>query len=115
MENSEIDNTRAKHLLRQMCKAISELCGTVVTPNYYSDGVVNIVSDDHEIARFKIPGNAQSRMFFGSASLLLEALMTPKVVMHFSPFGKDKVMIDASALLGTTIEEVKVRLDLMKA
>ena len=114
MESSKIDNPAAKHLLRRMCKAISKSCGTIVTPNYYSDGMANIVSSDREIASLKIPGKTKFEMYFKSAVHLLEALLIPNAILYFSPFGKDKVEIDVSAMFGTTIEEVKVKLDLLK-
>ena len=114
MESSKIDNSTAKHLFRRMCKAISKSCGTIVTPNYYSDGMANIVSSDKEIATLKIPGKTTFEMFFESAAHLLEALLIPNAILHFSPFGKGKVEIDVSTMFGTTIEEVKVKLDLLK-
>ena len=114
MESSKIDNSAAKHLLRRMCKAISKSCGTTVTPNFYSDGMANIVSSDNEIATLKIPGKIAFAMFFESAAHLLEELLIPNALLYFSPFGKDKVEIDVSAIFGTTIEEVKVKLDLLK-
>ena len=95
-----------------MFKAISKSCGTTVTPNYYSNGQVNIVSDDKEIAMIKIPG--KPKMYFESAAHLLEALLIPNAILCFSPLGKDKVKIDVNAMFGTTIEEVKVKLDLLK-
>ena len=114
MESSKIDNFAAKHLLRRMFKAISKSCGTIVTPNYYSNGEVNIVSDDKEIAMLKIPGKLTVEMYFVSAAHLLEALLIPNTILCFSPLGKDKVKIDVNAMFGTTIEEVKVKLDLLK-
>ena len=114
MESSKIDNSAAKHLLRRMFKAISKSCGTTVTPNYYSNGEVNIVSDDKEIAMLKIPGRLALEMYFESAAHLLEALLIPNALLYFSPFGKDHVEIDVNSMFGTTIEEVKVKLDLLK-
>ena len=114
MESSKIDNSAAKRLLRRMCKAISKSCGTIVIPNYYSNGEVNIVSDDKEIAMLKIPGRLALEMYFKSAAHLLEALLIPNAFLYFSPFGKDHVEIDVNSMFGTTIEEVKVKLDLLK-
>ena len=118
MESSKIDNSAAKHLLRRMFKAISKSCGTTVTPNYYSNGEVNIVSNDKEIAMLKIPDKPAIEMYvemyFESAAHLLEALLIPNAILCFSPLGKDKVEIDVNAMFGTTIEEVKVKLDLLK-
>ena len=114
MESSKIDNSTAKNLLKRMFKAISKSCGTVVTPNYYSNGEVNIVSVDKEIAMIKIPGKPAIKMYFESAAHLLEALLIPNAILCFSPLGKDKVKIDVNAMFGTTIEEVKVKLDLLK-
>ena len=114
MESSKIDNSAAKHLLRRMFKAISKSCGTTVTPNYYSNGEVNIVSNDKEIAMLKIPDRLAVEMYFESAAHLLEALLIPNAILCFSPLGKDKVKIDVNAMFGTTIEEVKVKLDLLK-
>ena len=114
MESSKIDNSAAKHLLRRMFKAISKSCGTTVTPNYYSNGEVNIVSDDKEIAMIKIPGKPAIKMYFESTAHLLEALLIPNAILCFSPLGKDKVEINVNEMFGTTIEEVKVKLDLLK-
>lgn len=114
MESLEIDNTTAKHLLRRICKAISKSCGTTVTPNYYSDGTAIIVSSDKEIATLRIPGKTKFAMFFESAANLLNALLSPNALLFFSPFGKSRVEIYVSAMFGTTIEEVKVNLDLLK-
>ena len=98
-----------------MCKAISKSCGTIVTPNYYSNGKVNIVSDDREILLLTIPGRPiVGETCFESAAHLLETLLIPNALLYFSPFGKDKVKIDVNAMFGTTIEEVKVKLDLLK-
>ena len=109
-----IDNSTAKNLLKRMCKAISKSCGTIVTPNYYSNGKANIVSNDREIAMIKIPSKPAIKMYFESAAHLLEALLIPNAILCFSPLGKDKVEIDVNAMFGTTIEEVKVKLDLLK-
>ena len=115
MENSEIYNSAAKHLLRRICKAISKLCGTTVTPNYYSDGMTNIVSnDDREVVAFKVANKKKHIMFFCSAEALIETMMMPSTILHFSPLGKDKVEIDTSRMFGTTIEEINVKLDLLK-
>ena len=115
MESSKIDNSAAKHLLRRMCKAISKSCGTTVTPNYYSNGKVSIVSDDREIAKLTIPGRPiVVEMYFESAAHLLEALLIPNALLYFFPLGKDSIEIDVSAMFGTTIEEVKIKLDLLK-
>ena len=114
MESSKIDNSTAKNLLKWMYNAISKSCGTIVTPNYYSNGEVNIVSDDKEIAMIKIPGKPAIKMYFESAAHLLEALLIPNAILCFSPLGKDKVKIDVNSIFGTTIEEVKVKLDLLK-
>lgn len=114
MESIKIDNSDAKHLLRRMFKAISKSCGTTVTPNYYSNGEANIVSNDREIAMIKIPSKPVIKMYFESATHLLEALLIPNAILCFSPLGKDKVEIDVNAMFGTTIEEVKVKLDLLK-
>ena len=114
MESNKIDNSTAKNLLKRMCKAISKSCGTVVTPNYYSHGEVSIVSDDKEIAMIKIPGKLTIEMYFESAAHLLEALLIPNALLYFFPLGKDGVEIDVSAMFGTTIEEVKIKLDLLK-
>ena len=97
-----------------MCKAISKSCGTIVTPNYYSNGEVNIVSDDNEIAMLKISGKPTLEMYFESATHLLEVLLIPNTLLYFSPFGKDHIEIDVNAMFGTTIEEVKIKLDLLK-
>ena len=97
-----------------MFKAISKSCGTTVTPNYYSNGEVNIVSNDKEIAMLKIPGKLAVEMYFESAAHLLEALLIPNALLYFFPFGKDGIEIDVSAMFGTTIEEVKIKLDLLK-
>ena len=114
MESSKIDNSTAKNLLKRMCKAISKSCGTIVTPNYYSNGEVNIVSDDKEIAMLKIPGKLTLEMYFESAAHLLEVLLIPNTLLYFFPLGKECVEIDVSAMFGTTIEEVKIKLDLLK-
>ena len=114
MESSKIDNSTAKNLLKRMCKAISKSCGTIVTPNYYSNGEVNIVSDDNEIAMFKIPGKPTLEMYFESATHLLEVLLIPNTLLYFFPLGKEGIEIDVSAMFGTTIEEVKIKLDLLK-
>ena len=97
-----------------MCKAISKSCGTIVTPNYYSNGEVNIVSVDKEIAMLKIPGKPTLEMYFESATHLLEALLIPNALLYFFPLGKDDIEINVSAMFGTTIEEVKIKLDLLK-
>ena len=114
MESSKIDNSAAKYLLRRMCKAISKSCGTIVTPNYYSNGEANIVSCDREITILKISGELAPNIYFESAAHLLEALLIPNAILCFSPLGKDKVEINVNAMFGTTIEEVKVKLDLLK-
>lgn len=114
MESSKIDNSTAKNLLKRMCKAISKSCGTIVTPNYYSNGEVNIVSDDNEIAMLKIPGKPTLEMYFESATHLLEVLLIPNTLLYFFPLGKEGIEIDVSAMFGTTIEEVKIKLDLLK-
>ena len=97
-----------------MCKAISKSCGTIVTPNYYSNGEVNIVSDDNEIAMLKIPGKPTLEMYFESATHLLEVLLIPNTLLYFFPLGKEGIEIDVSAMFGTTVEEVKIKLDLLK-
>ena len=85
MESSKINNSTAKNLLKRMCKAISKSCGTIVTPNYYSNGEVNIVSDDKEIAMLKIPGKLTLEMYFESATHLLEVLLIPNTLLYFFP------------------------------
>lgn len=116
MERTDISTTDAKHLLRRICKAISKSCGTTVTPNYYSDGMANIVSnDDREVVAFKVAGKKEHIMFFCSAEALVETMMMPATILYFSPLGKDKVEIDTSKMFGTTLEEMNVKLDLMKA
>lgn len=114
MKSTDISNIDAKRLLRRICKAISKSCGTTVTPKYYFNGEVNIVSDDKEIVMFKIPGKLTLEMYFESATHLLEALLIPNTFLYFFPFGKDGIEIDVSAMFGTTIEEVKIKLDLLK-
>ena len=115
MERTDISNIDAKRLLRRICKAISKSCGTTVTPNYYSNGMTNIVSnDDREVVAFKVVDKKEHIMFFCSAEALIETMTMPSTILHFSPLGKDKVEINTSKMFGTTIEEINVKLDLLK-
>ena len=115
MERTDISNIDAKRLLRRICKAISKSCGTTVTPNYYSNGMTIIVSnDDREVVSFKVSGKKEHIMFFCSVEALVETMMTPSTILYFSPLGKNKVEIDTSKIFGTTLEEMNIQLDLME-
>ena len=121
MAVSDLEPTAAKKLLRRICNAVSSFSSTDVHPNYYSGGMVCIMTVDREIATIKciasvkFTGRPAHEMFFENANALVEKLLSPSAVLYFSPIGREKVEIETSKMFGTTLDEVNLKLDLMKA
>ena len=115
MESNDLDNAIAKRFLTRICKAISKATGTRIKPNYYCHGMANLVSADHEIVSLKLPGKTKHTLFFVDAKLLLERMLQLNAILSFNPLGKDRVEIDTGQMFGTSIDELKIRLDLLKA
>lgn len=121
MAISDLEPIAAKKLLRRICSAVSNFSSIDVHPNYYSGGMVCIMTVDREIATIKCTtpvkstGRPVCEMFFENAAALVEKMLSPSSVLCFYPFGKkEKVEIDTSKMFGTTLDEVNLKLDLME-
>lgn len=113
METDKLDLNSAKRLVKRICKAITKIYGTKVYPKYYSNKNIVIVSEDAEIAAFALPESKEQILYFKDAVDLIETMMMPGTLMHFSPLGRTKIEICTSKTFGKTIEEIKIYLDLL--
>lgn len=123
MAVSNLEPIAAKKLLRRICNAVSNFSSIDVHPNYYSGGMVCIMTVDREIATIKriaiasakSTGRPVCEMFFEKAAALVEKMLSPNSVLCFYPIGKkEKVEIDTSKMFGTTLDEANLKLDLME-
>ena len=110
-----IDDKTACTILKKAFKILSKQCNVEITLEQYGSGTVCIVSEDREIAAVNKPNNKYNLLYFSSGTSLLETLMDKNVTLSFNPFTFDKkCIINFSKIFGSTIEEVKINLDLNK-
>lgn len=112
MANLSIDNKLACKILKKAFKILSKHYDVEITLAQYSNGSVCILSEDKEIAVVTNSSNKHD-LFFSSGIELLETLMDDKVKFLFHPFKfSDDCIINFSKMFGSTIEEVKINLEL---
>ena len=110
-----IDNWTASHLIRRALAILSRQYGTTLELERFGNGQVCLVTKNREIASFSIPFQSYSLLYCESAKRCLELLMNPEVVFKFSPLEKGKrITVQFSGMFGKTIDELKIKLDLLE-
>ena len=109
----DLEDDEAEKLLRRVLAVLSRDYGIHMWLNKYITGDV-CISATEPIMISVICLNSESSLFFTSCHALLDALLQPKSIIHInslSHHSKD-MRIEFSARFGTSIEELKVKLDL---
>ena len=102
------DDIKAKKFLKRLCKAISNIHEIDVQCISYPDRMASIISKNNEVG-LVVYSNGPNKAFFKSTSDLANALLLPGSILNFTT-----MEISISQDFGHTLEEIMIKLDLMK-
>lgn len=108
----------ANTLLRKSFAVLSKRYNCTLKLNQYGNKVVCILSTpDNEIVaidnnHLAVYTNSIHHLYFRNSIELIETLLQPRTFLIFHPLGKDTIEIDFANELGSSIDELKINLDM---
>lgn len=108
-----ISNDEAEKLLKRALKHLSAKYNTYIELHKCSTGEVRLIGCTGECASFDVPDHYVNMTTFASMTCLLYILLIPGTSFEINQTNETWIDIDFSKEFGTTIEELKVKFDLL--
>jgi len=110
---------KANALLRKSLAILSKRYDCTLKLNQYSDKTVCILNTlDNEIVAAIDKNHLTvglihfSRLYFKNSVELIKSLLQPRTFLMFHPLGKDLIEINFANEFGSSIDELKINLDM---
>ena len=109
----EIDDATAQCLLKKALLILSKKCEIDLSLECFSNGEVCIVTGDREVILFILEDHTKyGKMYFDSAFSLLKALLDSRT--YFTTNLQTKLShVKFSDIFGTSIDELRIKIDLL--
>ena len=112
MEPQSQPSIAAIELLKRICKAIEIVHREKLQLSIFGNGTCCLITKDDEVAFISCRDISESHMYFHSADSLLEHLMKKGTNICFHSNNR-WINICISDFLGNSIDELKIKLDLL--